>query len=131
MRQNIGSKSGDKTKHKLEESWQNKTQAWGMMIRWNTKEQIFDNLQWTLSKRHNQKILRFLANRLYGWLDRGFYTSSDKILRFLGNRLCGWLDCSFQTIGIKILKFLANRLCAWLDCGFQTSIEKIIKVICK
>jgi len=41
MKQNIGSKSGDKMKHKLEEWLQNETQVWGMAIRWNTKEQIF------------------------------------------------------------------------------------------
>jgi hypothetical protein len=78
MKQNIGSKSGDKMKRKLEEWLQNETQVWGMAIRWNTKEQIFDNLQWTLGERHNFKNLSFLANRLCKWLDCGFQTSGKK-----------------------------------------------------
>jgi hypothetical protein len=57
--------------------------------------------------------------------------ATKKILRFLANRLCGWLDCDFQTSGEKILGFVGNRLCGWLDCGFQTSIEKILRFFCK
>jgi hypothetical protein len=43
-----------------------------------------------------KKILKFLTNIGYvKWLDCDFQTSIEKILRFFANRLCGWLDCGF------------------------------------